>query len=145
MAFDLSGKYLYVAAYTRTRWTDLHVGANGVPVRSTVAASVQTGTGPTCVTVSGAPSNANPTHAVYLYTSNALSNNLTGEQLNQADGSLDQILGTPFGGSALPDLRRHSAGVAAAMTQLKTERLGSETNDRGGTKRQQQTDFQQAA
>jgi hypothetical protein len=50
----------------------------------------------------GAPSNANPTHAVYLYAANALSNNITGEQLNQADGSLEQIQGTPFGGSTLP-------------------------------------------
>jgi hypothetical protein len=78
------------------------MGSNGVPVRSTVAGSVQTGTGPTCVTVSGAPSNANPSHAVYLYASNQLSNNLTAEQLNEADGSLDQVLGTPFGGSSLP-------------------------------------------
>ena len=74
----------------------------GQPARSALAGTVQTGTGPTCVTVSGAPSNANPIHAVYLYTSNALSDNLTGEQLNEQDGSLDQILGTPFMGSALP-------------------------------------------
>jgi len=39
---------------------------------------------------------------VYLYTSNSLSNNLSGEQLNPANGSLEQIQGTPFGGSALP-------------------------------------------
>jgi 6-phosphogluconolactonase len=102
MAFDLSHKYLYVTAYTANALDGFTVGANGVPVRSTVAGSVQTGTGPTCVTISGAPSNANPSHAEYLYTSNQLSNNLTGEQLNQADGSLDQILGAPFGGSALP-------------------------------------------
>ena len=71
-------------------------------MRSTVAASVQTGTAPTCVSISGVPSNANPSHAIYLYTSNALSNNLTGEQLNPKDGSLEQIQGTPFGGSTLP-------------------------------------------
>ena len=64
--------------------------------------SIQTGTGPTCVTVSGAPSNANPSHAEYLYTSNALSSNLTGEQVNQQDGSLAQLQGAPFSGSALP-------------------------------------------
>jgi 6-phosphogluconolactonase len=102
MSFDLSHKYLYVTAYTANALDGFTIGANGVPVRSTVAGSVQTGTGPTCVTISGAPSNANPTHGEYLYTSNQLSNNLTGEQLNQADGSLDQILGGPFGGSALP-------------------------------------------
>jgi 6-phosphogluconolactonase (cycloisomerase 2 family) len=102
MAFDLDHKYLYVTAYSANTLDGFTIGANGVPVRSTVAASVQTGTGPTCVTVSGAPSNANPIHAVYLYTSNALSNNLTGEQLSETDGSLYQIQGTPFGGSALP-------------------------------------------
>ena len=78
------------------------LGAGGQPVRSSVASSVQTGTGPTCVTVSGAPSNANPTHGIYLYTSNGLNSNITGEQLNPADGSLDQIPGTPFSGSPLP-------------------------------------------
>jgi len=102
MAFDLSGKYLYVTAYTANTLDGYTIGPGGVPARSTVAASVQTGTGPTCVTVSGSPSNANPSHAVYLYTSNALSNNVIGEQLNEQNGGLDQIPGTPFGGSALP-------------------------------------------
>jgi 6-phosphogluconolactonase (cycloisomerase 2 family) len=102
MAFDLSGKYLYVAAYNANTIDGFVVGANGLPVRSTVAASVAAGTGPTCVTISGAPSDANPSHAIYLYTSNGLSNNVTGEQLNPVDGSLDQIPGTPFSGSALP-------------------------------------------
>ncbi|HEV2646593.1 MAG TPA: beta-propeller fold lactonase family protein [Acidobacteriaceae bacterium] len=102
MSFDLTGKYLYVAAYTANAVDTYTVGANGVPVRAAASASVQTGNGPTCVTVSGSPSNANPTHAEYLYTSNQLSSNLTGEQVNQADGSLVQIQGTPFAGSALP-------------------------------------------
>jgi hypothetical protein len=102
MSFDLTGKFLYVAAYTANTLDGYTIGSGGVPVPFTTAASVQTGTGPTCVTVSGAPSNAKPSHAVYLYTSNALSNNLTGEQLNEQTGALDQIPGTPFGGSALP-------------------------------------------
>jgi 6-phosphogluconolactonase (cycloisomerase 2 family) len=102
MSFDLSGKFLYVAAYGANTIDGYTLGTSGQPVRSSVAASVQVGTGPTCVTISGAPSNANPSHAVYLYASNALSNNVTGEQLNPQDGSLDQIPGEPFGGSALP-------------------------------------------
>ncbi len=102
MAFDLTGKYLYVTAYTANALDGYTIGAGGVPVRSTVAASVQTGTGPTCVTISGAPSNAEPTHAVYLYTSNNLSNDVTAEQLNAQDGSLVQTPGEPFGGSPLP-------------------------------------------
>jgi 6-phosphogluconolactonase len=102
MSFDLTGKYLYVAAYNANTIDGYTMGSNGVPSRSTVAGSVAAGSGPTCVTVSGAPSNANPSHAVYLYSSNQLSNNLTAEQLNETDGSLDQVLGTPFGGSSLP-------------------------------------------
>jgi 6-phosphogluconolactonase len=102
MAFDPTGKFLYVAAYTANAIDGFTLAANGVPVRSTVAASVQAGTGPTCVSISGAPTNTNTSHAVYLYASNALSNNLTGEQLNPQDGSLEQIQGAPFGGSALP-------------------------------------------
>jgi 6-phosphogluconolactonase (cycloisomerase 2 family) len=102
MSFDLNGKYLYVTAYSANALDTFSIGSNGQPVRSTAGPAVQTGTGPTCVTVSGAPSNANASHAVYLYTSNALSNNLTGEQLNEQDGSLVQMMGSPFGGSALP-------------------------------------------
>ena len=102
MSFDLTGQYLYVAAYAANAVDGFTIGSNGLPARSPVAATVQTGTGPTCVTVSGAPSNANPTHAEYLYTSNQLSNNLTGEEVNQSNGGLDQIQGSPFGGSALP-------------------------------------------
>jgi 6-phosphogluconolactonase (cycloisomerase 2 family) len=102
MSFDLSGKFLYVAAYGANTIDGYTLGASGQPVRSSVSASVQAGTGPTCVTVTGAPTNAGPSHAEYLYTSNQLGNNVTGMQLNQQDGSLDQIQGEPFGGSALP-------------------------------------------
>jgi 6-phosphogluconolactonase len=102
MSFDLSGNYLYIAAYSANAIDVYNVGSGGIPVRSTMAGSVQTGTGPTCVTVSGSPSNGNPAHAEYLYTSNQLSSNLTGEQINQSNGTLNQIQGTPFSGSALP-------------------------------------------
>ena len=102
MTFDLTGKYLYVVANSANAIDGYTLAANGQPVRSTVSGSVQTGTGPTCVTILGAPSNANPSHAVYLYTSNSLSNNVSAEQLNPANGSLEQIQGTPFSGSALP-------------------------------------------
>ncbi len=102
MAFDLTGKYLYVTAYAANQLDLFTLGSAGQPVRSSGQQSVQTGTGPTCVTVSGAPSNANPSHAEYLYTSNALSSNLSGEQVNQQDGSLAQLQGAPFSGSALP-------------------------------------------
>ena len=102
MSFDLQGKYLYVAASVANAIDGYTIAANGVPVRSTVAASVQAGTGPTCISVSGSPSNAHPTHAVYMYVSNGLSNNVTAEQLNETTGELDQIIGSPFGGASLP-------------------------------------------
>ncbi len=101
MAFDLTGKYLYITAYEANVLDLYTLGSGGLPSRSSMI-SVQTGTGPTCVTVSGAPTNSSPTHAEYLYTSNALNNTLTGEVVNQADGTLDQIQGSPFSGSALP-------------------------------------------
>jgi len=102
MTFDPSGKYLYVVNYTANTIDGFTLGANGQPIRSTVAASNATGVGPTCATTIGAPSNANPSHAIYLYTSNALSNNVTAEQLNPQNGALEQVQGQPFVGSTLP-------------------------------------------
>jgi DNA-binding beta-propeller fold protein YncE len=102
MAIDASGKYLYVANSTAGTIGGYTFGSNGQPVASTVAQSVQAGTGTTCVTIIGAPTSANPSHAIYLYASNSLGNTATGEQLNPVDGSLKQIQGTPFSGSTLP-------------------------------------------
>ena len=104
MTFDVAvpSKYLYVVASDANTINGYSIGANGVPVRLSTARSVQAGTGPNCIAVIGAPSNAHPNHAVYLYTSNGLSSNASGEQLNEADGSLDQIIGSPFGGTVLP-------------------------------------------
>jgi hypothetical protein len=102
MAIDASGKYLYVANSTAGTIGGYTFGSNGQPITSAVAQSVQSGTGTNCITIIGAPSSADPSHAIYLYASNSLSNTATGEQLNPADGSLKQIQGTPFSGSTLP-------------------------------------------
>lgn len=102
MTIDSSGKYLYVASYTDGAVNGFTFGANGQPVTSTVATSVQVGTGPTCVTTIGAPSTGTPSHAVYLYASNQLSNNVSGTQMSTSDGSLRQIQNTPFGANTLP-------------------------------------------
>jgi 6-phosphogluconolactonase (cycloisomerase 2 family) len=99
MAFDLTHTYLYVVDYTANTIDTFSVSSGGQLTRLSSAA---VGTGPTCVTIGGAPSNANPSHAVYLYTSNQLSSNITAEQLDPQNGGLEQIQGTPFGGSALP-------------------------------------------
>lgn len=104
MTFDLStpAKFLYVVNTAANTIDGFTFGTNGVPVRSTVAASTGTGTGPTCIAMVGAPSNASPHHGIYMYTSNSLNNNISGEQVNPSDGSLEQILGGPFSGSSLP-------------------------------------------
>jgi 6-phosphogluconolactonase len=106
MTFDISGKYLYVVNYNANTINTFGIGSNGFTLTSSgqplPLASDATGTGPTCATVIGAPSDANATHATYLYASNALSNNITAEQLDPTTGSLKEVQGTPFGGSTLP-------------------------------------------
>ncbi len=102
MTIDGTGKYLYVANSTDGSIGGYTFGPNGEPVQSTVAKSVAAGTGTNCITTLGIPTNASPTHAVYMYASNNISGSITAEQLNPTDGSLKQIQGNPFGGSALP-------------------------------------------
>jgi 6-phosphogluconolactonase len=102
MTFDPHGKYLYVVTFGGNTIDGYTLGSSGQPVRSTVSATSAAGTGPTCVTTIGAPTSANATHALYLYASNQLSNNITAEQLNQSNGGLEEVQGTPFGGSSLP-------------------------------------------
>jgi 6-phosphogluconolactonase len=102
MTFDLSGKYLYAASSSGGSINGFTFGASGQPVVSTVASSVQAGTGVTCLTVIGSPTSASPTHAIYMYTSNQLGNTVSGLQLNPNDGSLIQIQNTPYTASTLP-------------------------------------------
>jgi 6-phosphogluconolactonase len=102
MAIDASDTYLYVANTTGGTIGGYTFGTSGQPVSSTVAKSIQSGTGTNCVTIIGAPTSANPSHAVYLYASNGLSNTVTAQQLNMQNGSLKNVQGTPFGASAFP-------------------------------------------
>jgi 6-phosphogluconolactonase len=102
MTIDMSGKYLYVASYGAGSINGYTFAASGAPVPSSVASSVQAGNGPTCLSIIGAPSTGSPTHAIYLYASNQLSNSVTGTQLAASDGSLRQIQNTPFTANALP-------------------------------------------
>ena len=94
MTFDLSQKYLYVVNTVPNTVGGYIVGSGGALTRSSVAGSVGTGTGPTCVTVLGAPSNANPSHGIYMYISNSLTNNITAEQL----AALSHEFRTPLNG-----------------------------------------------
>lgn len=102
LTIDGSGKYLYIASAGAGAINGYTFGANGEPIRSSVSGSVQVGTGPTCLSMIGAPSTGEPTHATYLYASNALSSSISGTQMNAADGRLIQVQRTPFGANALP-------------------------------------------
>ena len=102
LTIDITGKFLYVVNYTGGTIGGYTFGSTGQAVLSTVAASTQAGTGPTCVTTTGSPTNSDPSHGIYLYTSNALSNSITGQQMLPQDGSLRQIFESPFVAAALP-------------------------------------------
>lgn len=102
MTLDMSGKFLYVASSGAGAIDGFTLGSNGEPITSTVSPSVQVGTGPTCLSMIGAPSTGEPTHAVYLYASNALSSNISGTQMDRTTGRLIQVQKTPFGANALP-------------------------------------------
>lgn len=102
ITIDASGKYLYVVSTTAGSINGFTFAANGAPVISTTARSYQVGTGPTCLGFMGAPSSGDPTHAIYLFTSNSLSSNISGNQMDPTDGTLRQIQNTPFGTNALP-------------------------------------------
>jgi 6-phosphogluconolactonase (cycloisomerase 2 family) len=101
MTIDGSGKFLYVASSGAGAVNGFTFGSSGQPIPFSSAGSVQVGTGPTCLSMIGAPSTGDPSHATYLYASNALSSNISGTQMN-ADGRLLQVQKTPFGANALP-------------------------------------------
>jgi len=95
MTIDPTGTYLYVANYTAGTLGGYSFGTNGALTALSSSQSTEVGTGTTCVAVE-------PKKGVYLYTSNSLSNNVTGEELIPADGSLKPIIRSPYEASALP-------------------------------------------
>jgi 6-phosphogluconolactonase (cycloisomerase 2 family) len=102
LTIDATGKYLYVANSGDGTIGGYTFASNGAPVRSTVAQSVQSGTGTNCVTMITSPSPTDSSHGVYLYASNGLSSSVTAQQMSPTDGSLKSIQGTPFSGSSQP-------------------------------------------
>jgi 6-phosphogluconolactonase len=102
LTIDITGKFLYVANYEASSLSGYTFDNNGQAVVSTVAASVSTGNGSNCVTTIGAPNSATPTHAIYLYSTNAISNTVTGMQMSPQNGQLASVVGSPFGASGLP-------------------------------------------
>ncbi len=99
MALTPNGTYLYTANYTGGTIGGYSL-PSGTPVavntgqNSQAGQSTQAGTGITCVTIE-------QQLGIYLYTSNSLGNNVTGEQITSA-GGLDPIIGSPYAASTLP-------------------------------------------
>jgi 6-phosphogluconolactonase (cycloisomerase 2 family) len=109
---DPRGKFLYVANFNSNSVGTYTINATTGALTSVDGArSVGTavGTGPTCVTVE-------PALGIYLYTSNELANNVSGEQLDPKTGVLEQIQGTPFNSQTLTTcLVSVSNGVHASL------------------------------
>ena len=102
LTIDVTGKFLYVANYQDSTLSGYTFDSNGQAVVSTVAKSVSTGNGSDCVTTIGAPNTGTPTHGIYLYATNALSNTVTAMQMSPETGQLASVIGSPFGASGLP-------------------------------------------
>jgi 6-phosphogluconolactonase len=102
LTIDVTGKFLYVANYVDSSLSGYTFDNNGHAVISTVARSVSTGNGSNCVTTIGAPNDATPTHAIYLFSTNAISNTVTGMEMSPLNGQLASVVGSPFGASGLP-------------------------------------------
>jgi len=96
LTIDPRGKFLLTANYnsgTIGSYTiNIADGSLG-GVAGTSAAT--TGTGPTCVTIE-------PALGIYVYASDLISNEISGEQMNASTGALSGIINTPFPTSALP-------------------------------------------
>ncbi len=92
VTIDPRGKFLYVANFNSATVSSYTIGTSGALSPSGNPFSV--GTGPTCVAI-------DPALGIYLYTSNEIDNNVSGEQLNPQTGALEQIQGTPFSSQTL--------------------------------------------
>jgi 6-phosphogluconolactonase len=100
MSIDPTGKFLYTANYTGgTIGGYTFAAGTGAPTTlmngNTATGSTQAGTGVTCVAVEQMLGD-------YLYTSNSLSNSVTGEQLVTGTGALVPIINSPYAASTLP-------------------------------------------
>jgi 6-phosphogluconolactonase (cycloisomerase 2 family) len=99
MALTPNGQYLYTANYTGGTIGGYSI-TSGMPVavntgqNAQAGQSTQAGTGVTCVTIE-------QQLGTYLFTSNSLGNNVTGEQITSA-GGLDPIINSPYTASTLP-------------------------------------------
>jgi 6-phosphogluconolactonase len=96
LTIDPRGKFMYVANFGASTVSSYALDAGtGVPagVVGTGNANVG-GTGPTCVTIE-------PALGIYLYTSNQISNQIAGQQLDPHNGSLKAIQNSPYDAGTL--------------------------------------------
>ena len=93
ITIDPRGKFLYVANFLSNTVGIYTINtSSGVLTNSGGATAV--GTGPTCIAI-------DPSLGIYLYTSNKIEDDVSGEQLNPQTGALEQIQGTPFASQTL--------------------------------------------
>jgi 6-phosphogluconolactonase len=90
---DPRGLFVYVANYTSSTVNTYAINIATGSLSGSGPTSV--GTGPSCVTI-------DPALGIYLYTSNAIDNSVSGEQLNPHSGALEAVQGTPFPAANLP-------------------------------------------
>lgn len=96
LTIDPRNKYLYTVNYNSNSLSAFAIDtATGTLSASAGSTSVQTDTGPTCVSIE-------PALGIYLYTTNTLASTITALQLNPSTGSLKNVQNTPFTTSALP-------------------------------------------
>jgi 6-phosphogluconolactonase (cycloisomerase 2 family) len=97
---DPRGAFVYVANYTGSTVNSYAINQSTGSLSGSGPTSVSTG--PTCVTI-------DPALGIYLYTSNAIDNSVSAEQLDPHTGILKAVQGTQFPAAALP-----TCGVAVA-------------------------------
>ena len=96
LTIDPRGTYLYTANFNANTVSAFVINTStGSLTASSGSASIQVGTGPTCITIE-------PARGIYMFTSNNLDNTVSGEQLNPHNGGLTNIQNTPFTASGLP-------------------------------------------
>ncbi len=96
LTIDPRGKFLLTANYNSSTISSYTISpADGSLSGVAGTSAATTATGPTCVTIE-------PALGIYGYTSDLISGELSGEQMNPSTGALTGIINTPFPTSALP-------------------------------------------
>jgi 6-phosphogluconolactonase (cycloisomerase 2 family) len=96
LTIDPQGTVMYVTNFNANTVEGYAIDTvTGTPSGAVGAFGTAVGVGPTCVAV-------DPALGTFLYTSDSLSNTVTGERLNPSTGSLNVVQNSPFPGSGTP-------------------------------------------